>query len=322
MNPTPFLDAVARTNSATLVTAAGRNTRMGYSGIWQAVSRSMTPENVALVKAFASLGAALFPLQMSIFDAFSRVGRDMQLQGHVRAEDLLAIGRQHRTSILPVPSVPANETIEDSTADSWRVKVPREEVAGEEGWLQRATEEVSKAYGEDVLVAIPSLRHLKVSLCEAMEKVNNAEQRVLQLQFVRADAAKHRDNVRKVLLANDRAAETVQESASLAVHALEDLASKSDGQLESAKSEAVTCRQQLYVLQLGWTSAVGGASLLPLCGICLQKPVEVACVPCGHTYCQDCASKIGKQRVSQYAPLVPCHVCRAVVKHKQKVFFS
>ncbi len=104
--------------------------------------------------------------------------------------------------------------------------------------------------------------------------------------------------------------------------ALEDLASKSESQLEGAMTEATSGKQRLYVLQQGWTSTVGGASLLPLCGICLQRGVDTACVPCGHTFCHECASKLGKQRTaSRYAPPVPCHVCRSAVQIKQKVFF-
>jgi translation initiation factor 2 beta subunit (eIF-2beta)/eIF-5 len=323
MDPGSILDDLARTNSMAVVREIGGDTRRTYQDMWQGLSRSMTPEYVAFVQALAGLTAALFPLQMSIFEAFSRIGREMQATGPapMRAEDLHAmLGRQYRTRIASGPAV---ETSEDSTADSWRARVPEEEVTGEEGWQQRATEEVERLYGVDVAAGIPTLQHMKMCLCKAREESNTADQRVLQLQFVRAEATKHRDSVREVLRANDHAAEKVQEPASLAMLALEDLASKSESQLEGAMTEATSCKQRLYVLQQGWTSTVGGASLLPLCGICLQRGVDTACVPCGHTFCHECASKLGKQRnASRYAPPVPCHVCRADVRIKQKVFFS
>jgi len=50
----------------------------------------------------------------------------------------------------------------------------------------------------------------------------------------------------------------------------------------------------------------------PLCSICITEPISMAYVPCGHTFCKSCG-----QRQS-----MTCHVCRAPIREKLKLYFS
>ena len=52
-----------------------------------------------------------------------------------------------------------------------------------------------------------------------------------------------------------------------------------------------------------------------ICSVCFDKEVDTALVPCGHTYCNECA---GVDR-SRYAR---CPHCRTQINNKIKIFFS
>jgi hypothetical protein len=49
-----------------------------------------------------------------------------------------------------------------------------------------------------------------------------------------------------------------------------------------------------------------------ICSICMTKEVSQALVPCGHTFCDDCA---GRQQTA-------CYVCRVQIRDKLRLFFS
>lgn len=55
----------------------------------------------------------------------------------------------------------------------------------------------------------------------------------------------------------------------------------------------------------------GGGGSAPECSVCVSKSVSIACVPCGHTFCEGCAASIRT-----------CLMCRARVEHQQKLFFN
>jgi hypothetical protein len=50
-----------------------------------------------------------------------------------------------------------------------------------------------------------------------------------------------------------------------------------------------------------------------LCGICFDREVDIAMVPCGHTSCSGC---------SNYNTLNKCMHCRASIQRRVKLFFS
>ncbi len=68
-------------------------------------------------------------------------------------------------------------------------------------------------------------------------------------------------------------------------------------------------KERMYVLQqaIGLVSDVTHA---PACGICMTNPVNLVCVPCGHTICSSCSLKMLDMK---------CFVCRSVVEHLNKV---
>jgi hypothetical protein len=49
----------------------------------------------------------------------------------------------------------------------------------------------------------------------------------------------------------------------------------------------------------------------PLCSICMTEVVTMAFVPCGHTFCQNCAKRT-----------LICHVCRSPIVNRLRVFFG
>ena len=46
------------------------------------------------------------------------------------------------------------------------------------------------------------------------------------------------------------------------------------------------------------------------CKICFDKPIEIACMPCGHMFCKQCFKTNNKF----------CHLCRQDIKDTLKVF--
>ena len=57
-----------------------------------------------------------------------------------------------------------------------------------------------------------------------------------------------------------------------------------------------------------------GVSSTLLCTICLHTAVNHTLQPCGHSYCQECATKCRTQR--------SCFSCRATVRSIQKIFLD
>ncbi len=47
------------------------------------------------------------------------------------------------------------------------------------------------------------------------------------------------------------------------------------------------------------------------CTICMEKTREYACIPCGHTYCEECCRKMKDGT---------CYICRKQVSFFQKLF--
>lgn len=52
---------------------------------------------------------------------------------------------------------------------------------------------------------------------------------------------------------------------------------------------------------------------LPVCPVCIERPVNMCLAPCGHTFCDTCTGR--DMRFS-------CPVCRTTIKSKQKLFFT
>ena len=313
---------VAESNSMTMARDVGGHARRAYQSLWSGITRSMSPENVARVEELAAIGRALFPLQMSIFDNLSRLTSEINSGARPVSSYTEEDYRRVLEGITAHPA-PRAPTASASTADSWQTQVPLEEAAGEEGWQLRAIDDVRELYRCDVTEEIPAVEHLKTCLCKAKQAAITADEQVQQLNAVRANAMGQRDEGRKIL-GSYLGAPAMRSSALAAVKALEDLVKATNDRLTEAAGEASKAKQYLYVLQQGWTRAVGlTSSIVPLCNICLLRGVNVVCVPCGHTYCDQCAAGLGKQpNASRYTPPAPCHVCRSAVRVKQKLFFS
>ena len=47
------------------------------------------------------------------------------------------------------------------------------------------------------------------------------------------------------------------------------------------------------------------------CSICMENTREYACIPCGHTYCEECCRKMTNGQ---------CYICRKQVNFFQKLF--
>lgn len=50
----------------------------------------------------------------------------------------------------------------------------------------------------------------------------------------------------------------------------------------------------------------------PQCAICLIEPVSMAIVPCGHTFCMNCAKKQN----------TTCYICRGNIRERTKLYFT
>ena len=46
------------------------------------------------------------------------------------------------------------------------------------------------------------------------------------------------------------------------------------------------------------------------CSICFNNTISHCCVPCGHTYCNECINKTNN-----------CYICRGIIRNKIKLFF-
>ena len=57
------------------------------------------------------------------------------------------------------------------------------------------------------------------------------------------------------------------------------------------------------------------SDLAPICKICMEKPVSVVLLGCGHALCKGCS-------VEQCQPGKPCFFCKLPFGGKQEVFFS
>lgn len=361
----PFLRAAIDSTSMNMIHSVGAATRQANGDIWNFATRFMPPEYVGLIEALVGLGKALCPLQMSIFENMSNslnlvgdvrgtLNPPFQAPRSIlqRLDETTPrtidenVSMEERRRLLRERTARFDSTIADrvagvntrstdatisgagstnSTADSWRTGIPADEVSGDDGWELRAIQAIKEAYGYEVTAEIRGLKRLKECLCKATQALVTADERVRQLLTIRANAMRQKNSVNELLRANSPAVTSVQTTAETASKALGTLADDVVKAYESARKEAISCKQQLYMLQHAWTAAIGGgnASLVPVCGICLQRGVDTVCTPCGHTFCETCAVGIGKQpNSSRYTPAGPCHVCRGVVQTKQKIYFS
>jgi len=88
-------------------------------------------------------------------------------------------------------------------------------------------------------------------------------------------------------------------------------------QIEESYTNCINVYKKLEVLQnmMGYFRCITNDNLSPLCMVCFSEPVELAFVPCGHTYCFSCTQRTNERSF-------PCYTCRTPVERKQKIFFS
>lgn len=89
--------------------------------------------------------------------------------------------------------------------------------------------------------------------------------------------------------------------------------------VEAARAEADALDHRLAQLR-GAVSSVLRGVVDPervdkkLCPVCFDREVDTCCVPCGHTVCTRCSSRMPQR--------APCPTCRAQVCERIRVYFS
>ena len=204
----------------------------------------------------------------------------------------------------------------ESTADSWRTQLTVDDVSGDLGWLEEAKKQVEEQYGVASDTGMPdNVANLKESLRRAKKACNEEERRVSHLSTMALGAKNNIDKTTKSLLTIGEATDDVDAPAKAVIAALTELATTADTKGQEAVLQLTKHKRALYVLQQAWSSMIGGgASLVPLCCICLTKGVDTVLHPCGHTFCHGCA-KACRSRGK-------CPNCRSSVGIQQKLFFS
>jgi hypothetical protein len=88
-----------------------------------------------------------------------------------------------------------------------------------------------------------------------------------------------------------------------------------DINFEESYNTCIRIYKRLHVLQdiRNGIKALMDNDTTSMCPVCLEKAVDTAIIPCGHTFCSAC---IGRDM--RYA----CPVCRSHISKKQKIFFS
>lgn len=208
------------------------------------------------------------------------------------------------------------EQLAESTADSWRTQMSIDDVSGDLGWLEEAKKQVEEQYGVASDTGMPdNVANLKESLRRAKKACNEEERRVSHLSMMALGARNNIDKTNKILLTIGEATDDVDAPAKAVMAALTELATTADTKGQEAVLQLTKHKRAMYVLQQAWNSMIGGdGSLVPLCCICLTEGVDTACTPCGHTFCQGCASACRSRG--------RCPNCRAVVRSQHKLFFA
>ena len=148
-------------------------------------------------------------------------------------------------------------------------------------------------------------------------------QRAMQHRLASEIGARARLEVELTAVTNEladlRAAKVMQLQSTPAVHVDSALAAALSGDVELLsrhRPEVLSSLQaQLNAARDAVTDALLAArvaermSLAESCAICLDKPLDIALMPCGHRACADCAPK-----------LTLCHVCRAPVSSRVRVY--
>jgi hypothetical protein len=88
-------------------------------------------------------------------------------------------------------------------------------------------------------------------------------------------------------------------------------------QIEESYNKCINVYKKIEILQnmMGYFRCLTNDNLSPLCMVCFSEPVELAFIPCGHTYCFSCTQRTHERGF-------PCYTCRTPVERKQKIFFS
>ena len=84
--------------------------------------------------------------------------------------------------------------------------------------------------------------------------------------------------------------------------------------IDTAYKEFMTCYAEWHALRgivLGQHVGAAEVTAGPLCSICTTNKISCALVPCGHTFCNNCAMR---QRHL-------CYVCRSFVRERMRVYF-
>jgi hypothetical protein len=87
-----------------------------------------------------------------------------------------------------------------------------------------------------------------------------------------------------------------------------------ENQIEPTYKELVQTYKKLFFLReaLQFLWSLEGAQREPLCAICFNEPIQLALVPCGHTFCGTCCKR----------QITACFICRVNVREKIKLFFG
>lgn len=88
-----------------------------------------------------------------------------------------------------------------------------------------------------------------------------------------------------------------------------------NSKLEDAYNDCIIVYKRLHTLQdiRNGIKMFIEKDVTSMCPVCLEKAVDTAAIPCGHTFCNACIN-----RDMRYS----CPVCRSHISKKQKIYFS
>ena len=83
-----------------------------------------------------------------------------------------------------------------------------------------------------------------------------------------------------------------------------------------AYNNCITTYKKIYLLKelISILHTFKNENAVPFCMVCFTNHISMAFVPCGHTFCEDCTSRVSNG--------YNCFVCRQTITHQQKLYFS
>jgi hypothetical protein len=89
-----------------------------------------------------------------------------------------------------------------------------------------------------------------------------------------------------------------------------------NSKLQNAYTNCITTYKKIYLLRdlISIFHTFKNENQVPFCMVCFTNHISIAFVPCGHTFCEDCTSRVSRG--------FTCFVCRQTITQQQKLYFS